>query len=141
MARLIGINGSTQGVRLSAKPPSKTRSRTATVPRPSNGLGAVTPFSAFFRNVLNSPTPRYPPAVAATEKRASRPVTSATDVAGEDVAGAIDCPTAEAFVVVGISPRSRSARTTRIGVDAGTIWSVHAVDATAGKKHRVSSHA
>ena len=48
IARLIGIIGSTHGVRFSARPPSSTISRIASGPRPSNSPCSLTPFSALW---------------------------------------------------------------------------------------------
>ena len=50
MARLIGIIGSTHGVRFSARPPTSTSSRMASGPRPSKSPRSVTPASAFWMN-------------------------------------------------------------------------------------------
>ena len=61
IARLIGIIGSTHGVRLSARPPRNTSSRIASGPRPSNSPFSLMPLSAFLTNVRNSSTLRYPP--------------------------------------------------------------------------------
>jgi hypothetical protein len=55
IARLMGIIGSTQGVRLSAMPPISTSSRIASGPRPSNQPGSFTPCSAFRMNVRKAP--------------------------------------------------------------------------------------
>ena len=54
MARLIGIIGSTHGVRLSARPPRSTISRMASGPRPSNSPFSCTPFSALRMNCRKS---------------------------------------------------------------------------------------
>jgi hypothetical protein len=53
-ARLIGIIGSTHGVRLSARPPTSTSSRMASGPRPSNIPRSFTPLSAFRMKARNS---------------------------------------------------------------------------------------
>ena len=54
IARLIGIIGSTHGVRLSARPPISTSSRIISGPRPSNMPRGFTPFSALWMNATNS---------------------------------------------------------------------------------------
>jgi hypothetical protein len=54
IARLIGIIGSTQGVRFSARPPISTIKRIANGPRPSNIPFSFTPASALRMNVRKS---------------------------------------------------------------------------------------
>ena len=54
IARLMGIIGSTQGVRVKASPPRKTSRRMARGPRPSNIPFWTEPDSALSRRVLNS---------------------------------------------------------------------------------------
>ena len=56
IARLIGIIGSTHGVRFSARPPRKTIARMASGPRPSKSPAGLTPASALWMNVRNSAT-------------------------------------------------------------------------------------
>jgi hypothetical protein len=54
IARLIGIIGSTHGVRLRARPPTMTMNRMASGPRPSNQPFSTMPFSALWMNVRKS---------------------------------------------------------------------------------------
>ena len=54
MARLMGIIGSTHGVRFKASPPTSTSSRIISGPRPSNIPRSFTPFSALWTKRRNS---------------------------------------------------------------------------------------
>ena len=58
MARLIGIRGRTQGVRLSASPPMSTSARMASGPRPSNHPVSARPDSARSTKSRNSSASR-----------------------------------------------------------------------------------
>ena len=92
MARLIGIIGSTHGVRFSARPPTKTSSRIASGPRPSNRPFSRTPFSALWMNCRKSLVPRYPPVVPRIVKLSRR----ATPSSESPLAAAVAEPEAEA---------------------------------------------
>src|SRR5436309_1736063 len=71
MAKLMGIIGSTHGVKLSARPPTSTMTKIAAAPRPSNQPLSVTPVSALRMNFRKSSVARYPAPTVGVVNRSS----------------------------------------------------------------------
>jgi len=135
IARLMGIIGSTHGVRFRARPPISTRRTTASGPRPSNIPRGLIPASAFPMNCRNACVFWYPPVVPATTKPSSNEASSAT-VFGEEGTGAVGpVGSADGFSPV---PNAMVANTSawlgsgRAGAVGGTTRTIHSTSAVAG---------
>ena len=132
IARLIGIIGSTHGVRFSASPPIRINARMASGPRPSNQPCSASPDSARWMNSRNCSSFRYPPVVAATVNRSSRASTSPSSRGAAGAGGGADPGGSPASTAVKAMPSNSSARAVARACPPGATRTWNASRAVAG---------